>query len=123
MTFFMSYGWLGLPGLTSPGAGAVVEPDERHAHRTRQVHDLVDLLGEDLAQRASEDGEVLGEHAHLAAVDRAPPGDDAVGVGPLVDLGCPGAGQLVELDERSVVEEVFDALPSRQLALGVLALD
>ena len=50
----------------------------------RQVHDLDDLLAEHLAQRAAEDGEVLGEHAHRAAVDRAVAGDDAVAVGPVV---------------------------------------
>ena len=60
-------------------AGAVVEPDHRRAHRLGEVHHLVDLLGEHLAQRAAEDGEVLAEHEHLAAVDGAPAGDDAVG--------------------------------------------
>ena len=46
---------------------------------SREVHHLVDLLGEHLAERAAEDREVLREQEHLAAVDRAPPGDDAVG--------------------------------------------
>ena len=81
------------------------------------------LLGEHLAQRAAEDGEVLGEHADFAAVDRAPPRDDAVCVGPLLDLGRPGPRQLVELDEGAVVEEVLDALAGGHLALRVLALD
>ena len=52
------------------GPGAVVQPDHGHADGLGQVHDLVDLLGEHLAQRAAEDGEVLAEDAHPAAVDR-----------------------------------------------------
>ena len=105
--------------------GAVVEPDERGADRQGQVHDLVDLLGEHLPQRATEDGEVLREDEHLAAVDGAPAGDHAVGVGPLVDqVGRHAmAGQHVELVERAGVEQVVDALAGQQLALGVLALD
>ena len=112
----------GHDALLDAGAGAVVEPDERDAHRAGQVHDLVHLLGEDLPKRPAEDGEVLGEHADPAAVDRAPARDHAVGVGTLVEAGT-GAGQLVELDEGALVEQVLDPLPGRQLALGVLAFD
>ena len=65
------------------------------------------------------------EHEHLAAVDRAPAGDDAVGVGPLLEPDAVGAvaGEHVELVERARVEQVLDALAGEQLALGVLALD
>ena len=82
-----------------------------------EVHDLVDLLGEHLAERAAEDGEVLGEHEDLAAVDRAPPGDDTVGVGALLDAALVGpvAGEHVELVERALVEQVLDALAGEHL--------
>ena len=40
-------------------AGAVVEADQRRADRLGEVHHLVDLLGEHLAERAAEDREVL----------------------------------------------------------------
>ena len=45
--------------------------------------------------------------------------------GPLLEPGRVGpvAGQQVELVERSLVEEVLDALPGQQLALGVLTFD
>ena len=86
---------------------------------TGQVHELVDLLGEHLAQGAAEDGEVLGEHEHLAAVDRAPAGDDAVGVGPLVEPGrWARAGQQVELVERAVVEQVRRSARGRAACPG-----
>ena len=54
-----------------------------------------------------------------------PPGDDTVGVGPLLQARGVGAvaGQQVELLERAGVEQVLDALPGQHLALGVLALD
>ena len=77
--------------LLDAGAGAVVEADQRDADRGGQVHDLVDLLGEHLAQRPAEDGEVLAEDAHLAAVDGAEAGDDAVGVGALSSRPMPSA--------------------------------
>ena len=85
----------------------------------------MDLLGEHLAERAAEDREVLAEDEHLAAVDGAPTGDHAVGVGPLLEPGDVGPvpGEQVELVERARVEQVVDALAGQQLALGVLALD
>ena len=111
--------------LLDAGAGAVVEADDRRADLEGEVHQLVDLLGEHLAERAAEDGEVLAEDEHLAAVDRAPAGDDTVGVGPLLEARGVGpvAGQQVELLERAGVEQVLDPLAGEQLALGVLALD
>jgi hypothetical protein len=59
-------------------------------------------------ERAAEDGEVLGEDADLAAVDRAVAGDDAVAVGAVLlqaERGRAVPGQLVELDERALVEQ------------------
>ena len=85
----------------------------------------MDLLGEHLAERATEHGEVLGEQEHLAAVDRAPPGDHTIGErAVLLDAETVGpvAGQHVELDERVGVEQLLDAFPGRELAAGVLAL-
>ena len=93
-------------GDTTPfldaGAGAVVEADDRGADLQGEVHQLVDLLGEHLAERAAEDGEVLAEDEHLATVDRAPARDHAVGVRPLLEAGGVGAvaGEQVELLER-----------------------
>ncbi len=85
----------------------------------------MDLLREHLAERAAENGEVLREHEDLAAVDRAPPGDDTVGVRPVLEARGVGAmaGQHVEFVERSVVEEVVEPLPREHLALLVLAID
>ena len=112
--------------LLDAGAGALVDADDRAAGLDGEVHHLGDLLAVDLAQRAAEDGEVLGEHAHLAAVDLAVAGDHAVAVGPVLleaerDRAVPG--QLVELDEGALVEEQLDALAGGLAALGVLLLD
>src|SRR3984957_20663929 len=103
--------------------GAVVEPDHRDPGGGGQVHDLVDLLGEDLAQGAAEDGEVLAEDADPTAVDGAEARDDAVGVGAVVlepHAVGPVAGQHVELLERSLVEQVLNTLPGGQLSLGMV---
>ena len=112
--------------LLDAGAGALVDADDRAAGLDREVHDLGDLLAVDLAQRAAEDREVLGEDAHLAAVDGAEAGDHAVAVGALLlqaERGGPVPGQLVELDERALVEELLDPLAGGLAALGVLLLD
>ena len=102
-----------------------LSPIDRRADLEREVHQLVDLLGEHLAERAAEHGEVLGEHEHLAALDGAPAGDHAVGVRALLEPGGVGAvpGEQVEFVERAVVEEVLDPLAGEHLALLVLALD
>ena len=109
--------------LLDAGAGAVVDADDRGPDLEGQVHQLVDLVGEDLAERAAEHGEVLREDEDLAPVDRAPAADDAVGVGAVVEarLGGP-AGQQVELVERARIEQEVDALAGEQLAPVVLAL-
>ena len=108
-----------------PGAGAVVEPDHGRAGCEGEVHHLVELLGEHLAEGTAHDGEILGEDENLASVDRAPTGDHAVGVGPLVETGLMGpvAGEHVEFVERTRVEQILDPLTGEHLALVVLALD
>jgi hypothetical protein len=107
-------------------ARAVVEPDERCADARGEIHDLVDLLGEHLAERAAEDREVLREQEHLAAVDRAPTGDDTVGERPRVldaEAVRAVAGEHVELVEAVGVEQLLDALAGGELPAIVLALD
>ncbi len=59
-------------------AAGIVEADDRRADIHRLVHDLADLLGVRLAERAAEHGEILAEHKDQLAVDRAVAGDDAV---------------------------------------------
>src|SRR6185436_14028996 len=84
------------------------------------------LLAHDLAQGATEHGEVLGEHAHAAAVDGAVAGDDGVAGGPVLleaELVLAMAHEGVELLERAGVEELLDALARRVLAPRMLLLD
>jgi hypothetical protein len=112
--------------LLDARAAGVVDADERAADLHRQVHDLDDLLAEHLAQGTAEHREVLGEHADLSTVDRAVAGDDAVAVGAvllLTERDRPVARELVELDERVLVQQRPDPLAGGLLALGVLLLD
>ena len=79
--------------LLDAGAGALVDADDRAAGLHGEVHHLGDLLAVDLAERAAEDREVLGEHAHLAAVDGAVAGDHAVAVRAVASPGrTPSSG-------------------------------
>src|SRR5262249_23160443 len=112
--------------LLDARAAGVVDADHRAAVLQRHVHHLADLLREDLAQRAAEDGEVLREHEDLTAEDRPVPGDDRVAVGtslehPEVRLAV--ANVAVELDERARVEQLDQPFAREQLPLLTLALD
>ena len=92
----------------------------------RQVHDLHDLRGVRLGQRSAEDGEVLREGEHLAAVDQPVAGDDAVARDDLVvhaEIAAAVGDELVDLLERARVEQQLDALARGQLAGGVLAVE
>src|SRR5262249_38383520 len=79
-----------------------------------------------LRQRAGEHGKVLGENERLAAVDCAPPRNDAVArylglVHP--EFGGAVFDEHVELLEGALVEQKLDALARGQFAAGVLRLD
>ena len=83
------------------------------------------FVGVGLAQRAAEDPEVVGVDEDRPALDRAPAGDDTVGVRLLAPPGrtrSPGAGAAARPRERALVEQQLDPLAGRQLALGVLGL-
>ena len=71
--------------LLDPRAARVVDADDRAADPGRQVHHLHHLLAHRLAERAAEDGEVLREDGHRAAVDRAVAGHDGVAPGAVVE--------------------------------------
>jgi hypothetical protein len=111
--------------LLDPRAAGVVEPDDRAADLHGEVHDLDDLLAEDLPERAAEDGEVLGEDRHLAPVDLPVTSDHAVAVRPVLLLAEGGAAVprvLVHLDERPLVEEHLESFARSLLPAGVLFL-
>ena len=79
-----------------------------------------------LGQRAAEHGKILGEHKRLAAVHRAPAGDDAVARHFRLfhaEFGRAVLDEHVEFLERALVEQQFDALPRGQFSAGVLRLD
>src|SRR5512146_2898081 len=107
-------------------AARVVDADHGAAELEREIHDLADLLGEDLAQRASEDREILREDEDLAPEDGAVAGDDRIAVGaplehPEVRLAV--ADVAVELDEGAGIEELDEPLACEQLPLLTLPLD
>ncbi len=111
--------------LLDTGAGAVVQGDQRGTGRDGHVHDLVDLRGVRLAQRAAEDPEVVGVDEHGPAVHGAPAGDHTVGVGLLglqAEPGGPVPPQRLHLPEGTLVQQQLDPLTRGELALGVLRL-
>ena len=112
--------------LLDTGAARVVEADHGGAVLHGHVHHLADLLRVRFGQRAAEDGEVLGEHVGLAAVDRAPAGHHAVARGALrrhAEVGGAVRDEHVELLERALVEQQLDPFARGQLALLVLRRD
>ena len=104
----------------------VEEAHDRRAVLDRHVLDLGDLLRMRFAEGAAEDGEILGENVSRAAIDRAPAGHHAVArdLGRLhAEIVAAMLDEHVELLERIVVEQNFDPLARRELALGVLRRD
>ena len=59
-------------------ATGIVQADDRRSHLHGEIHDLADLLGIGFAERAAENGEVLGEDVNETAIDAAVSGDHAV---------------------------------------------
>jgi len=95
-------------------AWRLVHSDHRHVRRRREVHDRGDLLAGDLAEAATEDREVLGEHADWAAVHRAVAGDHRVperSFRSQTRLMGPVPHEAADLGERPGVQQQPDALP------------
>ena len=94
--------------------------------RSREVHDLADLLAGCLGEGAAEDGEVLRVDVDEAAIDLAVAGDDGVARDALLveaELVRAMSDQGVDLLEGALVEEDVDPLAGGELAALVLGLD
>ncbi len=103
----------------------IVQPDDRRPHAHGDIHDLHDLRGVGLRQRAAKDGEILREDEYQAAFDPPVAGDEAVAVHLLLlhaEIGAAVGEQFVGLFERALVEQEVDAPARRHLAFLVLAL-
>src|SRR5262249_2874447 len=110
------------PFLDARAAG-VEEADDRGLVLQRHILDLHDLLRMRLAKRAAEDGEILGENKHRAAIDRAPAGDHPVARNLRrlhAEIVAAMLDEQVEFLKRAVIEQKLDPLPRGELALGVL---
>ena len=101
----------------------IIQPDHRRTDFHGLIHDLADLLGMRLAQRAAKNGKVLREHENGSSVDRSVSGDHAVTGNPVVrhtEIGTAMLNEHVPLFETVFVKEQTDSLTRRQLALCVL---
>ena len=79
-----------------------------------------------LAERAAEDGEVLGEDVDQPAVDPAVAGHDAVARNHLLvepEVGGAVGDEPVQLDEAALVQQQVEPLARGELALLVLLRD
>ena len=112
--------------LLDARAAGVDESDDGSTAVGGEVHDLADLLSDDLGQRAADHGEVLREGERNAAGDLAVARDDGIAeilaVGH-AELGGAMLDEGVEFLEGALVEEEVDALAGGELALGVLGVD
>lgn len=106
-------------------AAAVVDDNERTLHLNRHVHDMTDFFGMILAQRAADDGKILGRRAGCHAADFAESGYDAVARhAPSVhaEIIDSGFNQLSDLNERARIKQQFQPLPRAELARRLLFL-
>src|SRR6266404_8233833 len=107
--------------LLDASTTGVVDSDDRHAVAQRQLLDLDDLLGGDLAQRAAVYRCVIGVYGDRAAVDLTEARDHPVTGDPAVLHAEPvGAvrGKQVELYERALIDEHLDTLTRSGQTLG-----
>src|SRR5208282_1373804 len=112
--------------VLDPRSARIVEPDHRGADIDRLIHDLADLLGVRLAERAAEDSEILAEDKDQPAVHRAVAGDDTVARDlVLVDAEIVAAvlDEHVPFLEGTRVEQQLEPLARGELAAAVLGLD
>ena len=104
----------------------VVDADHRRADGHGVVHDLADLLGVGLGERAAEHREVLAKDEDEAAVDGAGTRHHAVAGDALsghAELGAAVLDEGVDLLERAGIEQKLQALARGQLAALVLGGD
>ena len=112
--------------LLDPRPAGIVDPDDGRADLHGLVHDLADLLGMGLAQRAAEDGEVLAEDEDQPAVDGAMAGHHPIARDLLLGHAEIRAAMLdehVPFLEGAGIQQQLDALPGGQPSLGMLGLD
>ena len=101
--------------VLDPGAGRVVDADDRAADHRHPLHQLGDLAAEHLADRALEHRLVVAEDTDRPAVDGAVPGDHAVAeqrVGVTRRLA-----QRTDLQEAARVDQRMDARAGARDAL------
>src|SRR5690606_15452912 len=112
--------------LLDTGAAGIVQTDHRRPVLHGEVHDLANLLGMGLAQRAAEHGEILAEDVDHAAVDRAPAGYYAVAGDHRVghaEIGRAVSDEHVVFFKAARIEQDVQAFAGRQLALAMLCVD
>ena len=112
--------------LLDSGTARIVQSDDRRADLHGEIHDLADLLGVRLAERAAEDREVLAEDEDEPAIDRSVAGDDTVTEDDLrveAEVRRAVSDERVELDERIGIEQQIESLACRQLAAAMLLGD
>ena len=105
--------------LLDAGAAGIVQPNDRRTDLHRLVHDLDDLGSVGLAERAAEDGEVLGEDEHQTTLNASVAGDKTVAVDHLLvhaELESAMSDKLVGLFEGSLVEQKLNPLASGHFA-------
>ena len=113
----------GVHGLLDASAAGIVDADDGSSVLHRQVHDLADFSSVHLPQRSPHDGEILAVDVHDTAVDGAVARHHAVsGENGLLQSEVRAAvlHEFVDLRKASLVQQFFNALPGRELALLML---
>ena len=112
--------------LLNTRATRIVQADHRSADLHGLVHDLANLLGMRLRQRAAVHGEILAEHKNQAPVDHPVTGHHTV-AGDCVlghaEIGAAVLDEHVPFFEGTFIEQNLQAFARGELALGVLRVN
>jgi hypothetical protein len=112
--------------LLNARTARVVETDHRRAVPHREIHDLHDLLGKRLRERASEHREILREDVNQPPVDLSVARDHAIAVEFLrlqPEVRRPMDDEAIQLDKRALVEKKIEPFARGELAFLVLRLE
>ena len=116
----------GVDAFLDACAAGVLERHQRNAGLDGELHQLDDLVGVHLAQRAGRDGEVLAERGHRPAVHVAGAGDHAVG-GIHLLVGAEGATGVADVHadflEGARLEQRAQPVAGGEQPLGVALVD
>mmetsp|Transcript_1669 Transcript_1669/g.3277 ORF Transcript_1669/g.3277 Transcript_1669/m.3277 type:complete len:416 (-) Transcript_1669:224-1471(-) len=111
--------------LLDSGSTRVVQADHGCAVTHSHVHDFADFLSMGFGQRSTENGKILAENVHGAAINVAVTSDHTITIHLVLlhaKVSAPVHLEHIGFAKASLIKKDLKAFPSRELSLCVLLL-